>query len=481
MRIKEIAKNSIWFGVIPYLSEFVGLLMLPLITPYLSQQDYGLWGIISAYTGLITGFVTLGLHIHLTNSYYEYRSRFHVIWSRIFYWILWGAILGFFISVGLIYSELPSTEPYNKLFVALIASVPILVSPNKSLAESYYGVRLLPRPLVLRQLISSICKVVTLFSVVHFFQMGFMGWVISATVAAIIQFSLFIKPLWINLKIFPAYNKFDNRVKDWFKLSLPIIAHSVGHVLMGNSSKIIMAVLGVAIVDIGIYTNGFLMGGYVSVIILALIRSLSPVIQTTFRANNYIQMRKLLIITQGFAFLVIFAISIWMREIYLILMQNESLQVSYTVASYTCFSLAMYPTYTLLMTTATIEKQTKSILWLLFVPALVCIILNLIFIPIYGYRAAIYTVLISYWSVSIIGCYVPYFRAHMNNWLGKAEYVFMLNIICVGLLIIAQLIGAIPIVCKLIFTVIALIMILIIVYIFRQRIKQFSLSHEDVI
>ena len=69
MRVKQLIVNTIWYGVVPKLVAILTILILPFITPYLTLEDYGIIGLINSYKGIAFGVATLGLHLHLTNSY----------------------------------------------------------------------------------------------------------------------------------------------------------------------------------------------------------------------------------------------------------------------------------------------------------------------------------------------------------------------------------------------------------------------------
>ena len=79
MNISSLFAKSIWFGIVPKLPTFINILILPLVTPYLSASDYGVWGIISSYMGIFISIYTLGLHMHLSNSYYEYGDKYRLV------------------------------------------------------------------------------------------------------------------------------------------------------------------------------------------------------------------------------------------------------------------------------------------------------------------------------------------------------------------------------------------------------------------
>lgn len=53
MFLISILKKAFGFGVMPKLASLVNLLLLPLITPFLTPFDYGIWGVITSYSGLL--------------------------------------------------------------------------------------------------------------------------------------------------------------------------------------------------------------------------------------------------------------------------------------------------------------------------------------------------------------------------------------------------------------------------------------------
>ena len=66
---KKILINSAVFGFSQHIPKVVGVFILPILTKYLTDVDFGIAGTIAAYTGAIAVFSTLGLNIVLTNSF----------------------------------------------------------------------------------------------------------------------------------------------------------------------------------------------------------------------------------------------------------------------------------------------------------------------------------------------------------------------------------------------------------------------------
>lgn len=68
MFLISILKKAFGFGVMPKLASLVNLLLLPLITPFLTPFDYGIWGVITSYSGLFITIAPLGLNLFLSNN-----------------------------------------------------------------------------------------------------------------------------------------------------------------------------------------------------------------------------------------------------------------------------------------------------------------------------------------------------------------------------------------------------------------------------
>lgn len=436
MKLKEILKNSIWFGIIPKLSYVVTLIITPFITPFMTAEDYGILGIEGAYVGLFSGFSTLGLHVHLSNSYFSFGEDFAKVWRRLIFWMFMGASVWFVFSVTILFFILPSVFPYNRFFVCLLCSIPIITNINSIIAQHYYLNSLNPKPLVLRNFSISLLDNFLFFVFIYFLHMGFMGRILSTAISNILLFLLFISPLWLNLKLYPLVNKINKRVKHWFKVALPMMPHTVGHIILSNSDRIIMSFVGISVNDIGLYSHGYTFGTYVSFMIDAITGTISPLIQKTYRSNNIRQMKRLFLLLQLVTFGIVFYMGVWMPEIYSLLIKNQTLHPASFVAFFTSFSFLITPLYTILSSISFIEERTRKVLWLIFVPAILNVLLNILLIPHFGYKSAIFTTLIAYWSEMLIAIIIPYYRKIINKWIGGKKVIIFQAILSICLLVL---------------------------------------------
>ncbi len=437
MELTKIIKDSIWYGVVPKLSSIISIIVLPIVTPYLTPKDYGIYGIISAYLSLLNGISTLGLHMHLPNSFFTLKQNYKLLWRRIFGTILISclilSIILFCIYIFVL-TEIPLNQRWN---VALLAVIPLLFSANGLIANNFYVLIGKPQPLVLRNLLGSIISIITFFICARFFKMGYLSWIIASAFATVVIFVLFIKPIWINEKIYPQIEKSSRRQIKLLKIALPVIPHNLGHILLSSADRIIMTILGISIVDIGLYSNGHQIGDYTSFAIVGIFTAVSPSIQKAYRTNNNKSTYYYYQTTQILCSIIVFLLAIWMKEIYSILIKNEELQRSYLVASIICFSLAMYGNYSFMSTAAFIKEKTGYILYLVFIPGIINILLAFCFIPIWGYIGAAFAMLIANWTNSFIPFFVKFYKNEMKMMLGGIHIIFYFMILNIGLFLLS--------------------------------------------
>lgn len=435
MQTRQIFLNTIWFGIVPKLSIILTVFIMPLITPYLTAADYGMVGIVTSYASIFFSFYTLGLNVHLTNSYYEYKNKFNLIWGRILFILLISGLLCTVLLSLILFLVLPDISTWSLLLIIVLASSPLIFGCNSLLANHLYPLRYDPKRLVLPILFSNLIGILASFILIRYLRLGYLGLLANSAIASILAFLLFLKPLWINEKIVPIFDNNIKRIKEMLKISIPVIPHALGFMLLSSSSRIVMNIYNIPINQIGYYTNGYYMGDYITVITAALITALSPKIQELYRSNEFNKLRKVYILSQGFTMISVFLFAMWMPEIYVLLVRNSDLQQCSSIASLICFSNIIFPLYALLSTMAFIEKKTTKLLWLVFIPGFLNLILNLIFIPIYGYKAAVYASLMAYWSLLLIPIYVKFYSEFFDKMFSSRTIILVIFFLFVALII----------------------------------------------
>lgn len=426
MSTRKIVSGTVYYGIIPKLTIFINVLILPLITPYLSTDDYGIQGIMSSYTSVFFAIAPLGLHVHLVNSFYEYKGKYNLVWGRILYLhLVLGVIFGLANMLVLIIA-LPKLPMLNLIMLSFVGSIQIFFMSNNILAQHLFPIIERPKPLVFTNLFASIFGIGTSFVLIYYARLGYWGLVSSVAISTIVSFFIFVKYVWIDYNIRPIFEHNLRRLKKLFQISLPLVPHALGFALLTSSARIVMNIYHIPNKEIGLFSHGCIMGDYAIIITSALSTALVSSIQNYFRNKNYEKFRQLYYLCQWVAVLSSILICLWMSEIYKVLIHNESLAKSSNIASLICFANIVLPLYYFMSTTTFIEKKTMQILWLVFVPGFINLILCLVFIPVWGYKAAIYSTICAYWSQIVIPYVVKYYKKSVSLWLGNLHKLIVL-------------------------------------------------------
>ena len=102
-----------------------------------------------------------------------------------------------------------------------------------------------------------------------------------------------------------------------------------------------------------------------------------------------------------------------------------------------------------------IEKNTMQLLWLVFVPGILNFVLCYTLIPIFGYRAAIYSTIVSFWSQLMIPFFVGYYKKSVGEWLGDRRLILVILVVVLADLLIANELMHVAIWLKVLLTLVA--------------------------
>ena len=438
MSTRKVVTNTIYYGVVPKLTMLLSIVILPLTTPFLTTYDYGIYGAITAYTSLFVSIAPLGLNVHLTNSFFEYPRHYNLVWGRVLMLMLMSSFLFGVVNMGILMYTLPTMDMARKFSLCFIGTIPIFLLANGLLAQHLFPLRENPKPLVFTNLAGSVIGLLVSFVMIYFYGLGYWGLIANAAVSVVFIFAVFVKYVWADFDIRPILDRKWQRIKEMLRIALPLVPHTLGFVLLTSSARIVMSQYHVSYDDIGLYSHGSTMGDYAVIVTSALVTALGPQIQRAYRSGNYLAYRKLYLLCQTVALTTTFLICVWMPEIYSLLIRNENLAQSCDIASVLCFANVVFAFYTFMSAPVFIEKNTMYLLWLVFVPGILNFALCFALIPFFGYRVAIYSTLISYWSQLLIPYFVGYYKKNVRMWLGSLNWPLVILVVILADLLLAN-------------------------------------------
>lgn len=469
MSTRKIVTNTFYYGVVPKLTMLLSIVMLPLTTPFLTTFDYGVYGVLTSYTSLFVSIAPLGLHVHLTNSYFELPRHYNLVWGRVLLMMLLSSLCFGLVNMGILLFTLPMGFSWEGLALCFVGSMPIFLLANGLLAQHIFPLVERPKPLVFTNLSGAVLGMLVSFVLIYWFRLGYWGLVASGFVSAVFVFTVFVRFVWHDFDIRPIWDHNKRRIQWMVKIALPLVPHTLGFVLLTSSARIVMSQYQVSYDEIGLFSHGSSMGDYAVVVTTALVTALMPQIQRTFRNSDYLSYRKLYFLCQTVALVTSFLICIWMPEIYRLLIRNASLAQSCDIACLLCFANVVYSFYVFMSAPAFIEKNTLQLLWLVFVPGILNFVLCYTLIPVFGYRAAIWSTIISYWSQLSIPFVVGYYRRSVAQWLGHRWIILAILLLIVLNLVVANILMHVPIWQKILLSVVALTLLGSFYY--RQRLS----------
>ena len=345
MSTRKIVTNTIYYGIVPKLTMLLSIVILPLTTPFLTTYDYGIYGVMTSYTSLFISIAPLGLHVHLTNSYFEYPRSYNLVWGRVLMLMLLSSLCFGLLNMGILLFTLPMDFSVGKLVLCTIGSVPIFLLANGLLAQHLFPLRETPKPLVFTNLSGSVLGMLVSFVMIYYLRLGYWGLIAAGAVSATFTFSVFLKFVWADFNIRPILDRHWKRIKNMLQIALPLVPHTLGFVLLTSSARIVMSQYQISYDDIGLFSHGGTMGDYAVVITTALVTALMPQMQRAYRSKDFKSYRRLYFLCQSVALTTTFCICIWMPEIYALLIRNANLAKSCDIASLLCFANVVFSFY----------------------------------------------------------------------------------------------------------------------------------------
>ena len=469
MRLKNVLFNSIWFGVIPKISSLLNVLLLPILTPFLTPSDYGIWGIVSSYITFFIAVYTLGLHIHLGNSYYEFKVHYSKVWGRLLFMLIISALFFSIVLFFIVFALFEDLGKFELILISIVTTFPVLFNANALIANHFYTFTSNPKPYVYRGLVSSLSGLIVLYICVRILKLGYLGFILGGSVSSLILFLSFIKPLWIEENLHPRIERNWKRIGHTLNKSLPVIPHAVGFVMVSSASRIIMNYFDLPFQIIGIFTNGYILGDYITIISTAIVTSIVPLMQTSYRSGNLVKYRHYFYFAQSIAFVVIFTFSLWLPEIYSLLVRNADLQSAMPIARKICFANGILPFYYFVSSVVFIKKDTKQLLWLVFLPGVLNVVLCFLLIPLYGVNAAVYSTILSYWSLLVVPFVSKYHAQNIEEWLGSRKKVVYTAIVLIVLFMVSYYTDILSFFAKIALTGAIILTSTILFYIFNKK------------
>jgi O-antigen/teichoic acid export membrane protein len=452
---KRLITDTLVYIGLPKLSFIASFLILPWISPFLTLDDYGIYGLLISYISVFQVIIGLGQVILLQNSYFTLASKYKLVWRRSFgLMILFSLLSTLFFSILLKFT-LADRLNENLGIVIILVGIYLVLSPLESILINFYSLKEQSLPYAIGMgIIGLVSTIITLITI-RYFKFGYLGWIYSLFATSLLTHIYFFKRIYIVEKIFPDF-RFNKRfIKKSLNIGLPLSPHQLSMYILGVSDRLLLEFYKIPMIQIGFYSQGYSIGSQGSILINGIFQAFTKKIQDSFRGvekHHIAFIRKSIIVIPIIISLTLFLASLWCSEVFLILFKNPELQKSYPIsivvlASYMYWGLYSFFTYPL-----SIGNKSFSISKITILAATINIIGNIILIPFYGYWASLGVTYFSYIVFGFAGLLNNENRRFLNKYLNITKFCFAMLILNVVLLLIAYLFKDASIIIKTVLT-----------------------------
>lgn len=423
---KQIVKAGVGYTIGNYLLKGLSFFSIPIFSRLMSTADYGLFNTFCAYESIIFVMIGLALHSSFKNAKYKYGEDFNkyvstcvaagllnffcwLIVANVFYF-LYGEFIGF------------SQEIVNLLLVCSMGSALIqYYNVISSIDYRYDRFIKISGFNAIASIIISVMLMMTIYK-----NQSYVGRIIGISIP-IVVISVYIIIYFAKqarLKLNKQYLRFA------VKFSLPVIPHGLSQVVLSQFDRIMINSL-VGASEAGLYSFSY----NIYVIIQVTTNSLDNVWSTWFfesaNKEKYYEIKKAsseyIIGMLMFSSIILLA----SPELIKILSPKSywgSIPVVVPVVIGGFFSFL----YTLPVQVEYYYEKTKYIAIGTMSAALINIILNAYFIPLYGYIAAAYTTLATYFFYFLFHYMMAKKIAKRNFFDGRSMLFSSLSITVAG-------------------------------------------------
>ncbi|MBS1630822.1 MAG: oligosaccharide flippase family protein [Bacteroidetes bacterium] len=271
----------------------VNFLLMPIISHYLTPEDYGITALINTYVSLLLPLVSVVAYSLISVSYFQLEDpkEFASLFSSVSFIPLLPTLFLFLIawpSYGSIAAalELPADAPWWGLSMFPLAMMSIYI--ETTLGYLIYAKQ--ANTYALYNIGKALTEVgLTLVFVVGL-RMGWKGrilaWIIASFVFTLVGFVYFFRKGLLTTDIRWKY------IREGLLFGAPLILHTLGKFAVNQSDRLFISKM-VSVSEAGIYSVGYTIGTVMLIVGTAIANVVSPYIMERLKAPDEAQQRQI--------------------------------------------------------------------------------------------------------------------------------------------------------------------------------------------
>jgi O-antigen/teichoic acid export membrane protein len=387
-------RNSIIFTFLELVNKAVPFLLLPILTRYLSPDDYGVIASFTALVSFLGIFIGLSAHGAIDANYFKLKKEqvgiyiFNVLIVLLFITVI--ALVTIIIYNDLIMNKLniPLEWQIVSIFVAVSQFITII---NLSL----WIIEQKPVPYGMYQLFQTIFITSVSIVLVVGFSFDWSGNLLAISIGSLL--SAFISLIFLKQKGYLIIKVNKEYLNDFLKFGIPMVPHQVSGWIRSQADKVIVvSTLGTAMA--GLFVVGQQVGMVMSIFMSSLNKALYPFLYKKLNQKmTDIDKRNIVKTTYFIGFLIIIAALtlIILTEIIYPYLFNATFQNALLVTQLMIIGYLFEGLYYLIVNYLFYFKQTAKLAKVTFSISMVHICISILLVNLYGIVGAAYALIIS--------------------------------------------------------------------------------------
>lgn len=387
-------KASFWFAVCSIIQKGIQFMTVPIFTRLLSTNEYGEVALYNSWLGFCTIFITLNLHAGTFNTgMVMYEDNKYAFTSSLQSIVLTVGV--FFLSVIYVFdAPFVALIRMDKHYLLLmLAQIIMFSSVSLWTTQQQYQYRF--KYLAFVTLLMAILIPVLGIFAVKTYEDNVAARVYSMAGVQIVIGAFFFVFNYCKGKTF--FNK-----EYWnfaLTFAIPLIPHYLSGIILSQSDRVMIDWY-CSKSDVGIYSVAYSLSMILMLVVTSINQSLAPWTFKALKDGNIIGLKQLSSMLLLLVALPILLLNLLAPEVVTLIAPSEYSEAVYVIppVASSCFFIFLYSMF------GNIEfyyHKKKYIVVASMFGATLNIILNLIFIPIFGYIAAAYTTLVCYVGFSV--------------------------------------------------------------------------------
>lgn len=399
--IKKLLTNSAIYGIAPHVPKVISIFILPLLTAHLTDVDYGIAGTIAAYTMALAAFSTLGFSVVLQVSFYKSRCQYKVLWREIYGFLQFWMVIFALLQGAVLYYIIPKEAIENRWLIILLTNFNgVFFGPSALLGPLYYQLAEKPIPIAVRSIVAGLLTIFANYVFIVIYDWGYMGWYVSSFVGTFVVNASYWNALNRKLGLSPIYRFKRRTINNSLKVALPTIPHYYSIFLLNTSNRLVMDRCNMNIASIGEFNMAQQFTSMMDSCVNAVNMAVNPMCMNAIRNDNEKEARRIIYMFGLIVLSVTSLFSLWSKEIFALLVKNETLAQTYPYAAVLIMALNYRPMYIAASNMFFYHEKTLKLLYITFAAGVMALLANIVFIPLYGIWAA---VLINYVAFLYLG------------------------------------------------------------------------------